>query len=79
MTLAVVTDFSLTVVLSVDLLAGWFTGNPAPGWTSQMLVLSVFFGIQFLIMGLMGEYLYRIYTEVIRRPLFFISETIDTG
>ena len=79
MTLAGITAFFLTFVLSVYLLAGWFTGHPAPGWTSQMLVLSVFFGIQFLIMGLMGEYLYRIYTEVIRRPLFFISEKIDTG
>ena len=60
MTLAGVTAFSLTFVLSVYLLAGWFTGNPAPGWTSQMLGLSCFFGIQFCIMGVMGEYLYRI-------------------
>jgi len=40
-----------------------------------MLAISFFFGIQFLMMGLTGEYLYRIYAEVVQRPLYFISET----
>jgi hypothetical protein len=28
-------------------------------------------------MGIVGEYLYRIYTEVVRRPLYFVSATTD--
>jgi glycosyltransferase involved in cell wall biosynthesis len=65
----------LAVALLVYLVFTYITGDPQPGWTSQMLGLSFFFGIQFLLMGIMGEYLYRIYTEVVRRPLYFVSET----
>ncbi len=53
-------------------------GNPIKGWTSLVLAFSFFFGIQFLILGIIGEYLYRIYLEVVRRPLYFISESTDT-
>ncbi|MEO0249687.1 MAG: glycosyltransferase family 2 protein [candidate division WOR-3 bacterium] len=63
-----------TLGLSVYLLVCWVTGNPAPGWTSIMLALGFFFGLQFVLMGVSGEYLSRIYTEAVRRPLFFISD-----
>ena len=33
-----------------------------------MLVVTFFFGMQFLLLGIVGEYLYRIYAEVVRRP-----------
>jgi dolichol-phosphate mannosyltransferase len=69
----------LALLLLVYLLATWLMGHPVPGWTSQMLALSFFFGIQFLLMGIMGEYLYRIYAEVVRRPLYFVSETTPGG
>ena len=52
-------------------------GHPILGWTSIMLPLTLFFGLQFLMMGIVGEYLYRIYAEVVRRPLYFISATTD--
>ena len=67
--------FLLTIVMSVYLLYLWHTGTPLLGWTSQILAMAMFFGIQFLLMGVMGEYLYRIYTEVVRRPLYFVSDT----
>ena len=38
-----------------------------------MLAVTLFFGLQFLMMGIVGEYLYRIYAEVVRRPLYFVS------
>ena len=63
----------LSVSLAIYLLASWLLGDPLPGYTSVMLVLTVFFGIQFLLMGLVGEYLYRIYLEAVRRPLYFVS------
>jgi hypothetical protein len=43
-----------------------------------MLPMTLFFGLQFLMMGIVGEYLYRIYTEVVRRPLYFVSGTTWT-
>ena len=67
----------LTIPLSVYLLLSWLMGNPIAGWTSLMLAIAFFFGIQFLLMGVVGEYLYRIYAEAVRRPLYFISEKTD--
>ena len=66
--------FLLTVILSIYLLVCWLTGNPAPGWTSLMLAMGFFFGIQFFLMGVTGEYLSRIYTEAVGRPLYFVSD-----
>jgi len=75
MTLAGVLLSLATVPFAVYLLAVYFTGQPLPGWTSVMLALTLFFGIQFLLMGVVGEYLYRIYAEVVRRPLYFVSDS----
>jgi glycosyltransferase involved in cell wall biosynthesis len=74
MTLAGVTLSLLTVPLALYLITVWLTGRPFPGWTSVMLALTLFFGVQFLMMGIVGEYLYRIYSEVVRRPLYFVSD-----
>jgi dolichol-phosphate mannosyltransferase len=67
----------LTVPLTVYFLAVWVGGRPLPGWTSVMIALTVFFGLQFLMMGIVGEYLFRIYSEVVRRPLYFVSATTE--
>jgi dolichol-phosphate mannosyltransferase len=66
--------FLVAVLLVAYLLFCWFTGHPVPGWTSIMVGIAFFFGIQFLLMGVSGEYLHRIYLEVVRRPLYFISD-----
>jgi glycosyltransferase involved in cell wall biosynthesis len=67
----------LTMPLAAYFLYVYISGRPLPGWTSVMLALTVFFGLQFLMMGIVGEYLYRIYAEVVRRPLYFISATTE--
>ena len=67
----------LTLPLTFYFVYVYATGQPLPGWTSVMLALTVFFGLQFLMMGIVGEYLYRIYAEVVRRPLYFVSATTD--
>jgi len=64
----------LNVPLAIFLLVNWWTGQPLPGYTPVMLVLTVFFGIQFLLMGLIGEYLYRIYLEAMQRPLYIVAD-----
>lgn len=74
MTGAAVLALLFTVVLSIYLVVHWFRGVGVPGWTSQMLGLSVFFGVQFSLMAIAGQYLYRIYAEVVRRPLYFVSD-----
>lgn len=49
------------------------TDTSAAGWASQMIVVSAFFAVQFTLMAVMGEYLYRIYTESMDRPFYFVS------
>jgi len=68
----------VSIPIAIYLIAQKLTGQVQLGWTSVMLGLTLFAGIQFLMMGIVGEYLYRIYAEVVRRPLYFISSTTDT-
>jgi dolichol-phosphate mannosyltransferase len=67
----------LSIPIAAYLLARKLMGQPLLGWTSVMLGLTLFSGLQFLMMGVVGEYLYRIYAEVVRRPLYFISSTTE--
>lgn len=55
----------------------FFTSIPVPGVTAILLTIIVFGGIQIFLIGLVGEYIARIFEEVKERPLYFISETIN--
>ena len=46
----------------------------APGWASVVLAISFFSGVQLLTLGIMGEYVARLYSEAQKRPLYFVSE-----
>ena len=74
MTWAGVGLFLASMLFAVYLVATWLLGDPKPGWTSTSLLISVLFGIQFLMMGVLGQYLSRIHTESVRRPLYFVSD-----
>lgn len=46
-----------------------------PGWATLMLAVSLASSAQLLMIGVLGEYLGRIYDEVKRRPLYLVDET----
>jgi len=48
-----------------------------PGLSTTVLVVSFFSGVQLLSLGLMGEYIGRIYDEVKRRPMFIIDRKVN--
>jgi polyisoprenyl-phosphate glycosyltransferase len=50
--------------------------NLTPGLSTTILVVSFFSGVQLLCLGLMGEYVGRIYEEVKRRPMYIIDKVI---
>lgn len=54
----------------------FFTTEPISGWTSTILVLLFFGGMQFLGLGIMGEYIGKIYSEVKHRPRYFVEEML---
>jgi dolichol-phosphate mannosyltransferase len=55
-------------------IVGWSMGATVPGWASVMVILLTLGGIQLAVLGIIGEYLGRLYIEVKRRPLFIIQE-----
>jgi polyisoprenyl-phosphate glycosyltransferase len=53
-----------------------FLSEAIEGWSSLMVVLLLVSGIQLLMLGVLGEYLWRTFDESRKRPPFIISETI---
>lgn len=60
-------------VLAVRLL----TDNATPGWASVLLPLLFIGSVQLICLGIIGEYLSKIYEEVKRRPKFHISDIVN--
>lgn len=56
----------------------WWKLDAVPGWTSTIGALAAFQSVQLLVLGVIGEYLGRLYEESKRRPLYLI-EQIETG
>lgn len=50
-------------------------GDPVDGWASQVCIMIFIGGIQLFCVGVMGQYIAKIYQEVKRRPHYIISET----
>jgi len=46
------------------------------GWTSLMIVLLLLGGVQLMIIGILGEYLGRVYEEVKGRPIYLVREQL---
>ena len=54
----------------------FFRGHTIPGWTSILLTLLLIGGVILINLGIIGEYLARIFNEVKGRPLYFIKDQI---
>lgn len=48
-----------------------------PGLSTTVLVITFFSGVQLLCLGMMGEYVGRIYDEVKRRPMYIVEEIVE--
>lgn len=56
---------------------GNFTGHTISGWASTICIICFMGGIQLLSLGVIGEYIGKIYMETKRRPRYIISERTD--
>ncbi len=61
------------------LLRSLFVGIDVPGFPSLIVSIMFFAGVQLVSLGVIGEYLARIYEEVKARPLYVVSEEIGTA
>lgn len=55
----------------------FFTSIPVPGLTAILLSIVLFGGVQILLIGVVGEYIARIFEEIKGRPLYLVSEIIN--
>jgi len=71
------TGFGFSVLSALALLyalVGKIWGTTVSGWTSIMLSIWFIGGVQLLALGLIGEYIGKIYKEVKQRPLYVIEK-----
>ncbi len=68
--------FSLIFAIVVILMRVFNITAMEPGWASLMVVMLFFFGVVLIMLGIIGEYIGRIFEEVKGRPLYIISEEI---
>ena len=62
----------MIIVIIVKTLA---FGDPTSGWPSLACIIFMVSGIQLLCLGVIGEYLAKMYLEVKQRPIYIIKES----
>ncbi|MBS1055107.1 glycosyltransferase family 2 protein [Gluconobacter kondonii] len=66
----------LSLVAALYVLVRTFTGNTVEGWSSIMLSIYFMSGVQMLSLGIIGEYIGKIYLETKRRPRFHVESLL---
>jgi dolichol-phosphate mannosyltransferase len=66
-----------SLLLLAYVLGSWMSGRTIEGWTSLMVVVVTLSSAQLFVLGIMGEYLGRLYMEAKRRPLFVIDQIVN--
>lgn len=69
--------FIICVIMMIYAIASYVSGNVVPGWFSTVLPFYFLGGIQILCIGILGEYIGKIYREVKNRPRYIIDERIE--
>lgn len=67
----------LSFLLIIWVFISYFTGRSVPGWSSSVLATALIGGIQLISLGVIGEYIGKIYLETKRRPRYIISERTE--
>lgn len=72
----------MTIIIAIGLLlysliSKFIMHSVVSGWTSLMVAITFFSGVQLFSIGLLGEYIARIYDESKGRPLYLIKEKIN--
>jgi dolichol-phosphate mannosyltransferase len=69
----------LSVLILAYIGVGWLTGTAVAGWTSLMLVVVGIGAAQMFVLGMIGEYLGRLYIESKKRPLYIVADVIGSA
>ena len=66
--------FAFSVILLIYFIVGYFLGRTAPGWATIVVSIWGIGGLQLLAIGVIGEYIGKIYMETKERPRYIIEE-----
>ena len=69
--------FVVSLFMLLYALISWITGNTVAGWTSTLASIWMIGGIQLLSLGVIGEYVGKIYNESKARPRFIIDRYLS--
>lgn len=77
-----VTITGAIIFIATFLMSCWawvtlFMGKTIPGWTSTVLPIYFLGGIQIFLIGIIGEYVGKIFNEVKRRPRYIVDKLLD--
>lgn len=70
--------FTVSILFAIYAFVGWLRGHSVPGWASITVPMYALGGLIMLSIGIVGEYIGKIYGEVKRRPRYLI-DTIERG
>ena len=69
--------FMLSIAMLIYFLYRYFTDATVPGWASLAVSIWAIGGLQLLAIGIVGEYIGKIYLEVKNRPRYFVDEFLN--
>ncbi len=69
----------LSIILIIYVLISFGSGNVVQGWSSNVIIVLLIGGIQMISLGVIGEYVGKIYLETKHRPRFIISEKTENS
>lgn len=61
------------------MISHWLFGDPVQGWATLIIVILFFAGVQLISVGVLGEYVARIFGEVKNRPLYLLRSQVGQG
>lgn len=67
----------LSLILLIYSIVMWILKTPLSGYTTLIVFLSAFAGIQLLITGLIGQYIGYIFDEIKSRPIYIVDNTFN--
>lgn len=62
------------LIMTAYSIAAWLSGSAVTGWTSLIVVVLVMGAVQLFVIGVLGQYLGRLYTQSKNRPLYIIGD-----
>ena len=72
--------FSLVgLIFAIYFIFDYFNNSIMPGWTSLIVALLLLSGFQMMMLGIIGEYVWRNLDESRKRPLYVIEKVIGEG